>query len=351
MNHLSNLLTNWLTGKMLSHIEKPRQGEAGKVYLPTFMALIGIVCCAMFTALAILVFYVDLSPWLALIPTPLALLSASLILLTVNCRIFYDDHGFTYRSFFGITRRYTYQDITAIRENTQESYLYVGKRRVLVDRYAVGSKEFIVLVKQRYSMLHPGKTLPKAPPSRLDPFNGHVSNVGLILFGFVLLSAFAVGLLIFTVVNIFFSPSTPENTIRQSVCFESYYVQKNELGLLSTDGRSYVIRHYGEPFDTTTITNLCNGIAVLTTYSEKMTPEGKEPYYLLKAVELGGVELLGFEETDRFYRKEFWPTILAAAVFCLIVAALITGSIIVGRNPQKYSQRTIRFFFRNTPVQ
>ncbi len=343
-------LTGKTTEKMESHLEQHRPGQCGKVYLPGFIAVVAGICFAILIAFTVLIFYTELSRWYALLPFALALVSLIPILIYFNCRIFYDDHGFTAKNIFGVTHTFTYQDITAIKENYDESFLYAGKHRILVERHAVGGPEFLIQVKQHYSLLHPGQTLPKAPRSRLDPFNGHVSNVGGFWFG-VILGTILIGFGCFSLLHSIFATSTPDNTIRQSVCFKSYYVAENELGLYSTDDQLYVIRHYGEPFEDSAIKSICNGFTTVTTYSKEMSSKYREDHYLLKAVELGGIYLLTFEKADYLERTEFWPLIPLVAVLLLGWFAFIAGAIIVGRNPKKYSQRTINFFLNKARIE
>ena len=74
----------------------------------------------------------------------------SLIVGFINCRISYDEDGFVSKNFLGIKRKFTYDQVTAIKENLRESYIYMGDRRVMVDQLAVGGDEFIKLVKKKY---------------------------------------------------------------------------------------------------------------------------------------------------------------------------------------------------------
>ena len=84
-------------------------------------------------------------------------LGATLIIAFANCRISYDEDGFVAKNFFGVKRKFTYDQVTAIKENMHEDYIYVGKRRVMIDEFSVGGKEFIAYVKKRYRTLHNGQ--------------------------------------------------------------------------------------------------------------------------------------------------------------------------------------------------
>ena len=354
MKQLIAYLLKRLTGKAISqmeiHMEQHRPGEHGKVSMPKYAAILGAICFVIFLIFTVIVFCTELSPWMTLLPIGLALVSALFIPLYINYRITYDNNGFTFRNLFRITHTFAYEDVTAIRENYYESFLYMGKHRISVDRYAVGGQEFLILVKQRYSMLHPGQTLPKVPPSKFDPFKGHISDVGAVLFGIAVGTIF-VGLALFGLLNSLFATSSPDNTVKQSVCFKSWYAAENEFGMYSTDNQLYVIRHYGEPFNEAAMKTICNGIATVTTYSKEINAKVREDHYVLKAVELGGTYLLSFKEADDLNRSEFWPAIFFVALLALGWIGFIAGVFIVGRNPKKYSQRTVRFFFNKVRIE
>ena len=49
-----------------------------------------------------------------------------------------------------------------------EKYIYVGKRRVIVDEFSVGGDDFIKLVKKKYRTLHDGQSLPKIYKTKYD---------------------------------------------------------------------------------------------------------------------------------------------------------------------------------------
>ena len=54
-----------------------------------------------------------------------------------------------------------YDQYTAIKENSHEKFLYVGKKKLMVDELAIGGEGFIKHVKLKYQSIHNGQTLPK----------------------------------------------------------------------------------------------------------------------------------------------------------------------------------------------
>lgn len=157
---LTFLLISILVRGILGYMRQHQKAEKGKVYLPKFFALLGIIGSSLFLILAIISVLLAEALWVPCVFLALASLGASLIIGFINCRISHDDEGFVAKNFLGIKRKYTYDQVTAIKENSHESYIYLGKRRVMVDKLAIGGEAFIKVVKQKYRTMHDGKSLP-----------------------------------------------------------------------------------------------------------------------------------------------------------------------------------------------
>ena len=152
--------------------------------------------------------------------------------------------NFTVKNFFGIKRHYTYYDVTGIRENTHETFLFVGKRRIMIDEFSIGGKEFIVQVKKKYSALHGRKMLPRIP-RKFDLFNGHIPDAGNVLFALVLATVGMIGFVIFTI-HATYAPCTPDNTVKHTVSFKSHSLTADEIRLHATNGQLYAIRFFDD---------------------------------------------------------------------------------------------------------
>ena len=126
-----------------------------------------------------------------------SLLGAGFIIAFINCRISYDEDGFVARNFFGAKRRFTYDQLTAIKENMREAYLYNGERKVLIDELSVGGRDFITYAKKRYRTIHNGQALPKIKKSKRDIFNGNVEDAAGFIFAYILMSVLILAIAIF----------------------------------------------------------------------------------------------------------------------------------------------------------
>ena len=344
---LTFLLIPILVNGILGFMRQPQQAEKGKVYLHKFLAILGTIGSAIFLIPAIITVFLDEPLWVPIIFLALASLGASLIIGFINCRISYYEEGFVAKNFLGIKRKFTYDQVTAIKENLRESYIYMGERRVMVDQLAIGGDEFIKLVKKKYRTMHDGQSLPKIHKTKYDLFNGNVTDAGGALFAYILVAVLLIGFVIFIVVFTYFSPSNVNNTIEQSVSFISCKANQEEVVLTSADKHIYVIRFVDEKFTSRDIQAICDGETVVTAYSTEVTPEDADDYYSVKAIVHNGRYLLGFEETNRFHSQEYWPLIILALGMLLFWGVYIAVSIMVGRNPRKFSKKFVRLFFKD----
>jgi hypothetical protein len=269
--------------------------------------------------------------------------SASLIVAYINCRISYDEDGFTAKNFFGIKRYYTYDQITGIKENMHESYLYMGKRRIMIDEFATGGMEFIWLANKKYRKLY-RKPIPKKITK--DIFNGNIESPGEFLFVFIVMGIVGIGALIL-ITWFVFQPSTKNNTIEQQTVFQAYTKQDRDWILKSADGQIYKIKFTDSEFNADLVPSLCDGKTVYTTYSERHDPDHGEDYYGIEAIMADGDYVLTFEETARMNVQEYGPLIpFVGLVITLPACLFVIFCIKVGRNPTKYSPRTVKIFFK-----
>ncbi len=332
---------------VLEYVRHSKQSEDGKVYLHKFLAILGAITSVVFLIPAIITAFLDEPLWIPIIFLLLSLLGITLIIAFINCRISYDQDGFVHKSFFGIKRRFTYDQVTAIKENTHEKFLYVGNRRLMVDEFSIGGDDFIKLVKKKYRTIHDGKSIPKIYKTKYDIFNGNVTDAGGFLFAYIIVAVLLIGLVILMVVYTYFSPSTKSNTIERSVRFISCDAKQEEVVLTSADKQIYVIRFIDDQFNSKDIQAICDEKTVVTAYSTEVTPRYADDYYSLKAIVHNGRYLLSFEETNRFHSQEYRPLIAFALGMFLLFGVYVAGSIVVGRNPKKFSKRVTRLFFKD----
>ncbi len=344
---LSFLIIPIIVSGVLALLRQPKKAEKGKVYLPKFFVILGLICSAFFLIPTIITAFSDEPIWVPIVFFCFSLLGGSLIVAFVNCRVSYDEDGFVAKNFFGIKRKFTYDQVTAIKENMHENYIFIGTRKVMIDEFSEGGSEFIAYVGKRYRKIHNGQPIPRIHKTKHDIFNGNVEDVFGFVFVYILVSVAIVAFLIFIVWYIWLSPNMVENTEERLVSFSSCTLEEDFLEFTSSDGELYELNVRKAGTRTQELIAACDGKDIVTVYVKKFTPEDEAPYYSIKAIRKGETYLLSFEETSQWHQKEYWPLILFPLVAAIAWGGYIAGSIIVGRNPQKYSKRVIALFFKD----
>lgn len=228
-----------------------------------------------------------------------------------------------------------------------EDYIYIGKRRVMIDKFSVGGIDFIAYLRKRYRTLHKGQALPIIRKNKHDIFNGNVDDVFGFMFAYIMIGVVIVAYTIFLVWYIYGNHCTVDNTIEQEVSFTSFIAKDDEIVLTSIDNKLYKIRFIGEGFNSDEIKSVCDGKTLLTTYSKEVTPNDADDFYVIKAIRYESTNLLSFDETNRWHQEEYWPLLFFPIVFAIVWGAYVAGSIIVGRNPKKFSKKVIKLFFKD----
>ena len=338
-----------IVGGVLAVLRQPKKAEDGKVRHSLFIGILGLVCAALLLIPALITAFSEESIWLPLIFFAFSLIGIVLFFVYLNCRITYDDNGFTVKNLFGVKKSYTYDEITSLREDMSEDVLFVGERKISVERITVGGFAFIAFAKKKYRQLHSGQAIPKAKRSKLDLFNGNIYDAESFLLVYVILGILVIVCLIFAL-YFTFTTYSPENTVKQEVLFSSFADEGDEIVLTSKDGEIYKIRFFDDAFDASAIEKICNGKTTMTVYVEEISPDDEEPYFFVYAIARHNNYLLSFDQTNAWHRKEYAPLIPITVVLLLLFASAIVGSVIVGRNPKKYKKWVVRLFFKDSSV-
>ena len=328
---------------ILSFLRQKKQPKKGKVYLPKFFIIFGSICSVIFLIPTFICAFSDEPLWITIGFLLFSMLPASLIVAFINCRISYDEDGFTAKNFFGIKRHFTYDQITGIKENMHETYLYMGKHRIMIDEFAEGGWEFIVFAHWKHRKLHHNRLIPKIQNSK-DIFNGNIESPGEFIFGFILMGIVGISVLIFTICFTFL-PNSPNTSTEHQVVFQSFHTENNQLILQTTDGQIYKIKS-ADKLQKESITFVCDGKTTVTVYAKQYNSEENGVYHSVQALTSNGEDILTFEETSRLKRQENYPIFILGLIILSPLLAVILGTIIVGRNPIKYSPKTIKMFFK-----
>lgn len=317
----------------------------GKVHLPNLFAVLGTSCFIFFIILAFITLFSQEPLWVPILFFVLAALGLVLVIGFINCRISYDDEGFTAKNFLGIKRYFTYSQVTTIKENIHDCCIYIGKKRVMVDELSIGGINFILFLHKKYRTFHNGQTLPRIENDKKDIFNGNVYDTSGFLVAYIALSLFVVGFAVLIAFYVF-APSTQENTLKQEIVFTSFEYE-GDIKLTSSDNITYRTDYWNESHDPSEIASVCDGKTTVTVYSDEVTSKYEEDYCRIKALYYKDKYLITFEETNKLWVENNRLALLFPVVCAIIIGAIIIGSIIVGRNPQKFSKNVVRIFFKD----
>lgn len=338
-------ITQILIKLMEREAKKPQQGKPGLVKMSPAMLVIGILCTALFSIPGIILPLVT-GEWSGenLFFLLFALGSSTLIIAYRNCRIWYNPEGFTVRFFLGDRKTFSYAEIESLDPSPMNEKLRVCRCTVRVGELPVGKREFLAFAKKQYRIAHGGKAIPEAPAPKWDIFNGHVDNPGEFLFVFLVMTLF---LPVMLVVFWFIVDPTPMNELLfVSGQVQILGVEERDL-LICCDGKELEIWGYERTLtDPEAFQKACRRDAVFTLgYRQTVNDDGEITSLCVESI------------TDS--RNYVWLTPKAAkeyrfvsisglfAVMELILLAYCGFSIYIGRNPQKFSKKVIRLFFKD----
>lgn len=348
MRYITFLIVPIIVSGILALLKRGEPNvKEGNVFMPKFFLIFGLIISTLFFIPTVITAFLKEPIWVTLIFFALSLLGAAFIIAYVNCKITYNEEGFVAKSFLGIKRKYTYDQVTSLRENAHEDYLYVGKRRVMIDEFAVGGPEFIAYVRKQYRKMNDGKQLPKFQKNRFDIFNGNVRNPGEFVFIFALIAFLILAIAVFIVWHVFFFKSTVDNTVAQNVTFISCEVKDDEIVMISSDNALYKIVNFGDDLDIDELSSVCDGSTPLTAYSKEITPKNGDDYYSLKAICKDDSYLISLEDSNRWHREQNWKAIFIPIGFAVYWGIIVGCSVIVGRNPKKFGRKVVRLFFKD----
>lgn len=333
---------------IILYIKTPIKERKGKVFLPNGFFGVGSVIVSVSLICAITAWFCK-EQTAVVIFLIIYFVGMVLTLAYVNCRIWYDETGFTYKNFIGIKRKATYKDITGVSYQRSHTF-YVGKCKLHVFSIFKGGLDFAFFVFDKYNEACNGQKIPEIKPKERETkiFNGHVKEWEAVIATYVLLviiALVAVGLAVYVV---HFDTDTVDNTIKHTVkfisCEERY---DGRIRLVTTNGDVYKIAYTDEQFNIENIKEYCDGKTSLVTYSKEAKPRKSEDYYSIKAIMHNGEFILSFEDNDRLHKQEEKFYIGIAIGISVLMALFIVSSAIVARNPQKYSRKVVRLFFKD----
>lgn len=328
-------------------------GANGTVRMKPGFTAVGVVCgviCAIIMIMCITQSGEVRDAMFALyIMGPIELACLYLILAGLLMRINYDLNGFTYRNMLGISRRYDWAEVEGKSDSKTNITVFVGGRRIRVGEDHIGVYKFLYTLNKRYKSIY-GTDVPIDPRSKKDLFKGHVEDAEGIIAVFVLLVFF------FSAINVLALSTMkyPEQSELSYVRFtaDSYRIDDSNMYIESRDTQHPVrVAAWEEVIDDPELftEKLEAGEEFAAGYIH--SSRGKKPNE--EVWELTGHDgtvyisysdnLLYWQENDRSVKL----VLLGMDIFIILI---IAGIVIVGRNPNKFSPRVVRAFFKEGSI-
>ena len=343
MNHgLTNVIVKLLKREML----KPRTSREGTVYLPAVLLWVGIVCTALFLIPGLIVPLATGSweTWPFLI---FAGMGASLIVGHINCRIWYNEDGFVVKYFLGYRRRFSYSEIESIQGWQRDVKLKVRGCTVRVDEAAVGKWEFLDFARKKYRIHSGGKAIPVVRKSKWDPFNGHVDNPGEFVFAYLLLLVFMPGAML--VCWLVTEPTPMEEmtfVTAEVVWTKPAEDDKTDLVLYAGGTEMEIWGYKNTLSDPDAFLIGCKNREIFTIgYRTVTNDEDEITGFIAEYIQDSSGKIWITPEIAK--NNRFWEVAVIFGVLELIWLAFCGASIYVGRNPHKFSKKTVRLFFKD----
>ena len=324
----------------------PKKGDGKVVRPPMFFLIVGVLGAVGFLVPVFITVIKGEKSWVPIGFSVFSAIAVSIVIVYLNCRIVYDDEGFTVGNFFGIKKRYSYADVTGIEARQNEERIYIGEKVIAVDGCFHDVIEFVECVCQQYKKRHGGREIPNIRSTK-GIFKGNVDDEVGAVAGIVIMAVLAVGVMIFAVKYMFFTNYTEANTESRQVIFESVSASGDDAILISSEGETYEIEYIAGSEVFEKIKSMCDGKAVLTVCVRGRTSEESGKYYSVKAVFHDGEWLFGFDDANRLRREHSKPVMIISSAIGVLFIAYIAGTIIVGRNPRKFGKKIVALFFKD----
>ena len=328
----------------------PRQKEKpNTVELPRWMLILGLAGGLPTLAASLLLLFRGERVG-SIVCLCLALLSGALALAYCNCRIFYDKEGFSSKSFLGITRRFSYDDIICTQGKDRDLKVYVGKRVVRLDAMAVGKESFLACAKKSYRSNHNGKCFPTRPgaQARGDLFRGNLDDADGFIAVYVVMPILA--LLLVSILVWANRPGRAEWE-RTTATFSSWQVYRDDVLLREPEFPGIYRLDRDDLSDKEALLDALDRGECFDLYYSSYSGKKKEPNRVIRSLEDGSGEVFVSYEDGQRSERNSWLTFAVVMEGLAMVWLLFSAvAIYVGRHPERFPQGFVYLFFQKDYV-
>ena len=186
---------------------------------------------------------------------------------------------------------------------------------------------------------------------RLDPFRGQVKGYGEFVFVYAMIYGILIAILLFTGFS-----ALNDLSGRAEILHERVVMERAETGTVGKDRDDLFLYASGEsvPFKVTAyqdyeadwvrILNAASLPRAFDVWYDKT--DADEPRYNVRALADENTQYVTLEASDRRIRDTLAQVHAIFTVMLLVWTAIVAASIVVGRNPRRYSPKVRRLFFK-----
>lgn len=319
--------------------------ELGQVFLSKFLLVVGVpgTVLGVILILGLLAKENDVVAMSACLAV--SLLGASMIIGYYNCRIWYDEKGFTAENFLGVKRRYAYEDIRYYTDGHGGAKLYMNKRTVQIDRYAVGGDRFLAYAKKQYK-LRKSHDLSRRVPGKNGASKSHLENAEELILLYIL----CLGLFVFVFADLIQGDiqkinKDPEGLEGRTICVEYYETVEEFVRLYEEDTIGYYrISNYEELLpDPEAFLAACQNQGRFQVLVEP--GEGNNGLYY-EVWSLRGEDGTEYYDFETYHKRDcagLWIPYLIFGILAVLMLVAFPGLFIyVGRHPERFSKKFVR---------
>lgn len=321
-----------------------------KIVIPTgFVCWIGVICGLAFGVCTVFSLLNNEELWVVIGFASMLWLAIGILYGWLGTIIIYDKDGFTVGWLPWQRKHFCYRDLTSTKTTNQSRIFFCGKRKITLNYMLIKESYFEEYVRRRYKETW-GKCLPydNVIP-KWDIFKGNLESPEEMIFVDILLLIITLAGPVWQTYEAF-ANVTEDETIQMELQMNDYEIDDSVL-ILRTRQKDAVFELGEYEKYENVFTHILSAIQdeeklimnVTILEEEHDNPIRYEIYNIINST---GKTILSFDEVNQVSNKNSLLLALFMLIFFFLWLFICIASVIVARNPKKYSKRVKRMFFK-----
>ena len=322
-----------------------------KIVIPkSFVCWVGFICGFMYCAGTVFSLLDNEELWVTICFAGILWLAIGMLYGWLGTIITYDKNGFTVGWLPWQRRCFCYRDLTSTKITNHSRIFFCGKRKITLDYILIDDYHFRDYVMRRYKETW-GKSLPynNAIP-KWDIFKGNLESPEEMIFIDIMLLIITLAVPVWQTYEAF-DNVTEDETIPMELQVNAYEIDDDTLILKSKQNEAAFELWKYEKYENvfTYIISAIQDEQKLIMNVTVLEEEHDDPirYQIYNIVNSTGKTILSFDEVNQVSNKNSLLIALFTLIFFFVWLFICIASVIVARNPQKYSKRVQRMFFKD----